>query len=108
MMAQEKECAMRLPLLAFLCAGTVAFCQCPGQRKIDPDKLFQMPDKFTHPAPDVNGLKSFPPMEHNFILNQPLMILPRMKPDAPQIDPKIKTRPLRRRESGRQDVARQV
>jgi hypothetical protein len=47
-------------------------------------------------------------MEHNFILNQPLMILPKMKPDAPQIDPKIKTRPLRRRESSGQDVANRV
>jgi hypothetical protein len=90
---------MRFPLLALLCAGTVGFCQSPGQQKIDPDKLFQMPDIFIHRVPDVEKpqiFKSLPPMEHKFILNQSMMFLPRMKPDAPQIDPKIKTGPLRR------------
>ncbi len=36
---------MKLPLLALLCVGTLAFCQSPSPQKVDPDKLFQMPEE---------------------------------------------------------------
>ena len=96
---------MRLPWLALFCVGTGAFCQSPQGQKVDPDKLFQMPDKFTQSGPDFKTFKSPPPMKHDFILDRPPMVLPRMKPDSPQIDPKIIIRPPWHGQSNGQDVA---
>src|SRR5689334_22500149 len=54
-------CAMRLFWLALICATTCAFCQSPTPfcqsptpPKVDPDKLFQLPDYFTGHARDYD------------------------------------------------------
>jgi hypothetical protein len=102
---------MKLPLLALLCAGTAAFCQSPAQPTIDPDKLFQMPDKFTHPALDFSKLKQLPAMKSDFILVHPRVVLPPPRLNNPQIDPKIIVRPPWPREgeaSRGQDVSRNL
>ena len=96
---------MKLSWLALLSVSTAAFCQSPAQQKIDPDKLFQLPDKFTHAAPDFKTLKSLPPMKHDFIFVQPAIDLPRLKPDGPQIDPRIIVRPPWHGPSKGQDVS---
>ena len=96
---------MKLPWLALLCFGTAAFCQSPAPKKIDPDKLFQMPDKFAQRAPDFKWLQPLPPMKHDWIMTRPPMDMQRPKLDSPQIDPKIIVHPPWRSQSKGQDVA---
>ena len=84
---------MKLLLLALLCAGTAAFCQSPAQSKVDPDKLFQMPEKFSHPAPKFTQFKQLPPMKDDFVVLNPRIVLPPPKLNHPEIDPKIIVRP---------------
>jgi hypothetical protein len=69
--------------------GTAAVCQSPGPRKIDPDKLFQMPDKFAQPAPDLDKLRPQPFEWNKLFPGRPSPLTPRPRRDAPQIDPKI-------------------
>ena len=95
---------MKLLWLALFSVATAAFCQSPAPGKIDPDKLFQLPDKFTHAAPDFNAFKSLPPMKNEFIFVNPTIDLPRPRLDNPQIDPKIILRPPWRNRSKGQDV----
>ena len=103
---------MRLSLLALLCTGTLAFGQAPRQQKIDPDKLFQMPEKFSETAPDPSKpaiaqkfrMESVHPMLHTeVLLPPPNPVGPKL--NNPQIDPKIIVRPPWRSESRGQDVA---
>lgn len=96
---------MKLPWLALLCFGTVAICQSPSPRKFDPDKLFQMPDKFAQHMPDFKTLKPLPPMKNELILPQPTVLSPRPKLNDPQIDPKIILHPPWHSQSKGQDVA---
>ncbi len=84
---------MRFPLLALLCVGTTAFCQAPAEPKIDPDQMFQLPKKFSEPAPGIRTLKPLPPMRNKSILARPTMIDPKPKLNNPQIDPKIVLHP---------------
>ena len=84
---------MRLPLLALLCAGTVAFCQSPTPPGVDPDKLFQMPDKFSHQVPDFKTFKALPSMKNEWILTRPPVERPRPNLNSPEIDPKIIVHP---------------
>ncbi len=102
---------MKLPLLALLCAGTAAFCQSPAQPGADPDKLFQMPDKFIHPMSDLTKFKQLPPMKNDLVLAFPRIVLPPPKLNNPQIDPRIIVRPPWPRESDGprgQDVSRNL
>jgi hypothetical protein len=101
---------MKLPLLALLCAGTAAFCQSPPQ-PLDPDKLFQMPDKFTHSKSDFTRFKQLPAMKNDLVLAFPRIVLPPPKLNNPQIDPRIIVRPRWPREddaSRGQDVSRNL
>jgi len=100
---------MKLPLLALLCAGTVAFCQSPAPQKVDPDKLFQMPKKFIEPAPPgFRTFKPLPPMKNDLILPRPTILTPRPKLYNPQIDPRIIVHPPRHSQSKGQDVSRHL
>ena len=81
---------MKLPLLALLCVGTLAFCQSPSPQKVDPDKLFQMPRKFIEPAPPgFTSFKPLPPMQNSLVLPRLTTLPPRPNLNSPQIDPKI-------------------
>lgn len=91
---------MKLRWLALFSVATAAFCQTPAPGKIDPDKLFQLPEKFTHAGPDFNAFKSLPPMKHDFVLLRPTIDVPHFKPNDPQIDPGIIARPPRSRSQG--------
>ena len=84
--------------------GTVAFCQSPAPRKIDPDKLFQLPQKFIQPAPSFESLKPLPPMRNDLVLPRPGMTSPHPKNDQ-QIDPKIILRPPWKNHSKGQDLS---
>ena len=96
---------MKAAWLALLCFGTAAFCQSPGPQKIDPDKLFQMPQKFIQPAPDFKTFKVLPPMKNDLILTRPTIVVPRPKLNDQQIDPKIILRPPWKNHSKGQDVS---
>jgi hypothetical protein len=84
---------MKLPLLALLCAGTAAFCQSPAPHTVDPDKLFQMPERFSETAPDLRK----PAISQKMMLtpmHPDIVILPGPKNRGPQwknpqIDPRI-------------------
>lgn len=87
---------MRLPLLALLSVATTAFCQSPTPQKVDPDKLFQMPEKFSEAAPDPSKpaivqkfrMDSVHPTLHMDVLRPgPNPVGPKL--NNPQIDPKI-------------------
>ena len=97
---------MRLPLLALLCCGTAAFCQAPAPQKIDPDKMFQMPEKFSQQAPDLGtlGSQAFR-WNDSTILARPTIDTPNPKLNDPQIDPKIIVHPPWHGGSNGQDVA---
>jgi hypothetical protein len=106
---------MRLSLPALLCAGTLAFGQAPSPAKIDPDKLFQMPKKFSEMAPDPSKpaiaqkfrMDSVHPMLHLEVLRPvPNPVGPKL--NDPQIDPKIIIRPPWRSESRGQDVGHRL
>ena len=84
---------MRLPLLALLCAGTTAFCQSPTPPRVDPDKMFQMPDKFSQQGPDFKTFKALPPMKNELFLGHPPADTPPPNLNDPQIDPKIIVHP---------------
>jgi hypothetical protein len=82
---------MKLALLALLSAGTAALCQAPSTPKVDPDKLFQIPQRFSEQAPGFT-----PPAMENALtapLRNPTVLLPPPRPQNPQIDPKIIVRP---------------
>ena len=101
---------MKAPWFALLCFGTAGFCgiaalcQSPTPKKIDPDRLFQMPDKFSQWTPDFETLKTLPPMNHDLILLKPMMPVPRPKLNDPQIDPKIILHPPWHNQSKGQDA----
>ena len=78
---------MKLPLLALLCAGTAALCQSPPQSGVDPDKLFQMPDKFMHPMSDFTTFKQPPAMKNELVLAFPRIVLPPPKLNDPRSIP---------------------
>jgi hypothetical protein len=83
---------MRLPLLALLCAAaTAAWCQSPASP--DPDKMFQMPDKFLEQGPDFKTFKALPPMTNELFMGHPPADTPRPNLNDPQIDPKIIVHP---------------
>ncbi len=84
---------MRLPLLALLCAGTTAFCQSPTPPRVDPDKMFQMPDKFSRQGPDFKTFKTLPPMKNELFLGNPPVDEPRPNLNDRRIDPKIIVHP---------------
>ena len=84
---------MKLPLLALLCAGTTAFCQSPTPPRVDPDKMFQMPDKFSQQGPDFKTFKTLPPMKNELFLGNPPADVPRLNLNDRQIDPKIIVHP---------------
>jgi hypothetical protein len=84
---------MKLPLLALLCGATVALCQSPTPPRVDPDKLFQMPDKFSQQGPDFKTFKALTPMRNELFLGNPPADIPRPKLNDPQIDPKIIVHP---------------
>jgi hypothetical protein len=96
---------MRIPLLALLCMGTTAFCQSPGAQKIDPDKLFQLPDRFAQRAPDFKSLKPLPGMKNELIVPRPSVATPPAKLNNPQIDPKMIIHPPWRGQSRGRDFA---
>jgi len=98
---------MRLPLLALLCVGTVAFCQSPAPQKIDPDKLFQLPEKFNPQAPVLGKLQPQPFLWNKFLAH-PTVLGPGPKPNDRQIDPKIIVRPPWRSQSKGQDVSHRL
>ena len=99
---------MKLPLLALLCVGTAAFCQSPGPG-VDPDKLFQIPEKYRQQAPNFAKLGPQPfRWSQSLILARP-PITPRPKLNDPQIDPKIILHPpwpSKRDQPKGQDVSR--
>jgi hypothetical protein len=102
---------MKLPLLALLCAGTAAFCQSPPQPLDDPDKLFQMPEKFMHAKPDFTTFKQLPAMKNDLVLAFPRIVLPPPRLNNPKIDPRIIVRPPwpRERDASRgQDISRNL
>jgi hypothetical protein len=83
---------MRLPLLALLCAGSTAFCQSPAQPKVDPDKLFQMPEKFSQTPESEKP----PAVSEKLRLPLPVPHIVLLSPDPGmnhEIDPKIIIRP---------------
>jgi hypothetical protein len=84
---------MKLPLLALLCAGTAAYCQSPASPQVDPDKLFQMPEKFTQQftqqAPDFKTFQALPPMTNELLLGHLPIEAPGLKLNDPRIDPDI-------------------
>lgn len=80
---------MKLAWLALLWFGVAAFGQSPSPKKIDPDKLFQMPDKFAHPAPDVGTLRRQPFPWNRLVPGHPSVLAPPPEWKNPQIDPKI-------------------
>jgi hypothetical protein len=84
---------MKLPLLALLCAATAALCQSPTPPRMDPDKMFQLPDKFSTQGPDFKTFKALPPMKNELFLGDPPVEAPRPKLNDPQIDPKIIVHP---------------
>ena len=85
---------MRLPLLALLCAAaTAAFCQSPTPPRVNPDKMFQMPDKFSQQGPDFKTFKALPPMTNELFMGSPPADAPRPNLNDPQIDPKIIVHP---------------
>jgi hypothetical protein len=78
---------------------------------VDPDKLFQMPDKFMHPMSDFTTFKQPPPMKNELVLAFPRIVLPPPKLNDPEIDPRIIVRPPWPREgdaSRGQDVSRNL
>jgi len=103
---------MKLLLLALLCAGTAAFCQSPAQPKVDPDKLFQMPDKFSQAQESAKPPAVTEKLRLPVPGSQPHIVL--LSPDPSpnhQIDPKIIVRPPWPRkgdESRGQDVSRNL
>ena len=99
---------MKASLLALLCFATASFCQSPAPQKIDPDKLFQMPQKFIQPAPDFKTFKALPPMKNDLILLRPMRPVPGLRLDNPQIDPKIILHPPWHSQSKGQDVAHRL
>jgi len=92
---------MRSPYLALLYMGTAAicgaaaicgtavFCQSPEPKKVDPDKLFQMPGKFAQPGPDLGKPRLQPFLWNKLIPGHPTILGPRPEWKNPQIDPKI-------------------
>jgi len=92
---------MRFRCAALLCMGaaalcgaaafgeTAAFCQAQEPQKIDPDKLFQMPDEFAQPAPDPGKLRPQPFQWNKLIPGHPSILTPRPGWRNPQVDPKI-------------------
>jgi hypothetical protein len=83
---------MKLPLLALLCAGTAAFCQSPAQPKVNPDTLFQMPDRFSQAPESAKP----PAVTEKLRLPLPVPHIVMLSPDPnlnQQIDPKIIVRP---------------
>jgi len=101
---------MKVPLLALLCAGTAAFCQAPAQPKVDTDKLFQMPDKFTEAAESAK-----PPAvteKLHLPLPTPQTVVSNPAPELNhQVDPKIIVRPPWPRKGDQlrgQDVSRNL
>jgi hypothetical protein len=84
---------MRLPLLALLCAATAALCQSPTPPRVDPDKMFEMPDKFSQQGSDFKTFKTLPPMKNELFLGHPPVNAPRPNLNDPQIDPKIIVHP---------------
>ena len=80
---------MRTAWLALFCFGAAAFSQSPAPKKIDPDKLFQLPDQYAHPAPEFQMLKRLPPMKNELILPRPAIVSPPRNLNNRQIDPKI-------------------
>jgi hypothetical protein len=96
---------MKLPWIALLSVGTAAFCQSPAQRPIDPDKLFQMPDKFAQPAPDLDRLRPQPFQWNKLIPGHSPILTPQPEWRNPQIDPKIIIHPPWHGQSKGQNVA---
>src|ERR1700761_1140018 len=84
---------MRIPLLALLCASTAAVCQSPTPHRVDPDTMFQMPDKFSQQGPDFKTFKTLPPMHNELFLGPPPAEAPRPILNDRQIDPKIIVHP---------------
>lgn len=88
---------MRLPLLALLCAATAALGQSPTPPRVDPDKMFQIPDKFSQQGPDFKTFKALPPMKNELFLDSlpghPPVDAPRPNLNDPHIDPKIIVHP---------------
>src|SRR5579863_1385612 len=109
---------MKLALLALLCAGTAAICQSPAPPKVDPDRLFQMPQQFAAVSPDLSqpaifqkfSMNSIHPSLHSEVLRPgPTPSGPKL--NNPQIDPKIILHPpwpARRDEPKGQEVARNL
>jgi hypothetical protein len=99
---------MKLPLLALLSAATTALCQSPTAPRVDPDKMFQMPDKFSTQGPDFKTFKALPPMRNELFLGHAPVEAPRPKLNDRQIDPKIIVNPPwpeKRDESKGKDVS---
>jgi hypothetical protein len=84
---------MRFPLLALLCAATAALSQSPAPPRMNPDKMFQMPDKFSQQGPDFKTFKALPPMKNELFIGPPPVGTPRPDLNNPQIDPKIIVHP---------------
>jgi hypothetical protein len=84
---------MRLPLLALLCTAATAWCQSPTPPRVDPDKMFQMPDKFSEQGPDFKTFKGLPPMTNELFLGRPPVEAPGPGLNDPQIDPRIIVHP---------------
>jgi hypothetical protein len=95
---------MKLRWFALLSLGTAALCQKPAQRPVDPDQLFQMPDEFSEHAPQLGKLKPQPFLWNKSIPN-PVLVVPRLKQNNQQIDPKIIIRPPGRSQPKGQDFA---
>jgi hypothetical protein len=84
---------MKLPLLALLSAASAALCQSPTAPRVDPDKMFQMPDRFSTQGLDFKTFKALPPMKNELFLGPAPVDAPRPKLNDPQIDPKIIVNP---------------
>ena len=98
---------MKLPWLALLSVGTAAFCQAPAQRPVNPDKLFQMPDRFAE-NPRWDKLPQRPFVWNKSILPPPNIVSPRPRLNNPQIDPKIIVRPPWQNQPKGHDFARHL
>ncbi len=83
---------MRLAVLAVLSLGTPALCQSAPSSHVDPDKMFELPQKYIEANPDP---ARFPtgfdpakvPMPTTVVMDPP------KRPDGKQIDPGIILRP---------------
>lgn len=84
---------MKLTLLALSCAGTAALCQSTAQPRVDPDKLFQLPDSYLQ-APDPGRSSSVTgKLRMPFPKPKTIFEVPPAHPASQPVDPRMIVRP---------------